>query len=181
LDEKARAAGVCRAEPLGRGEILSFSCRDFFDFTRAELERDPWFTARGPACDPVAAEDARIGSRAVEVPLPPEASMEQMIEALWMLPRHLISDGYDDALRALATQLPMNILEYPTGTECWTWVTPEKWTCHEAYLETLDGKRLFSVADNPLHVVNYSLPFEGIVTREELFRHLHVHPRVPEA
>ena len=31
----------------------------------------------------------------------------------------------------------------------------------------------------PLHVVSYSVPFEGEVTREELFNHLHVHPRLP--
>ena len=36
-------------------------------------------------------------------------------------------------------------------------------------------------ADHPLHVVSYSLPFEGMVTREELLQHLHVHPRLPEA
>jgi aminopeptidase-like protein/aminoglycoside N3'-acetyltransferase len=181
LEAKARAAGVCRAARLGDGQVLAVGCRDFFDLTRRELEKDPWFTAHGPACDPVQAEDERIGTRRVDVALPPEASMEQMIEALWQLPRHLVSDGFDDALRALGTQLPMEILEYPTGTECWTWIIPEKWTCHEAYLETMDGKRLFSAADHPLHVVNYSLPFEGVVTRDELFRHLHVHPRVPEA
>jgi aminopeptidase-like protein len=32
-----------------------------------------------------------------------------------------------------------------------------------------------------LHVVSYSLPFEGVVSRDELFRHLHVHPKEPDA
>ena len=77
-------------------------------------------------------------------------------------------------------QVPMTIHEYPTGTACWTWVVPEKWTCHEADLETMDGRRLFSYADHPLHVVSDSLPFEGVVTREELLLHLHVYPRIPE-
>ena len=40
---------------------------------------------------------------------------------------------------------------------------------------------LFSYRDNPLHAVSYSLPFEGTVTREELFRHLHTHPRLDDA
>ena len=107
--------------------------------------------------------------------------MQEMIAALWRLPRDIVSDGYDVALQALAAQLPMTIHEYPSGTECWTWIIPEKWTCHEAWLETMDGRRLFSYADHPLHVVSYSLPFEGMVTREELFQHLHVHPRLPDA
>ena len=53
--------------------------------------------------------------------------------------------------------------------------------CHEAYLETLDGRRLFSHDDHPLHVVSYSLPFEGEVSRETLLEHLHVHPMISQA
>jgi aminopeptidase-like protein len=107
--------------------------------------------------------------------------MQQMIDAIWRLPRDIISDAYDVALTAIAEQVPLKIHEYPTGTECWSWLIPEKWTCHEAYLETLDGRRLFSYADNPLHVVSYSLPFEGEVSQQELSKHLHVHPKIAEA
>ncbi|HET7565283.1 MAG TPA: DUF4910 domain-containing protein, partial [Gemmatimonadaceae bacterium] len=181
LEAKARAAGVCRAVTVGAGEILAVESRAFFDLTSRALVDDPWLTARGPAGDPVAFEDARVGNTRPDVHLPPNASMAQMIDALWRLPRDLVSDGYDAALNALATQLPMTIHEYPTGTESWSWIVPEKWTCHEAYLETLDGRRLFSYAEHPLHVVSYSLPFEGEVTREELFKHLHVHHQLADA
>jgi aminopeptidase-like protein len=58
---------------------------------------------------------------------------------------------------------------------------PEKWTCHEAYLETLGGQRLIDYADHPLHVVSYSLPFEGEVSRAELLQHLHVYPTRTDA
>lgn len=107
--------------------------------------------------------------------------MIDLINELWFLRRDLVSDGYDQALFCLAQEVPMTIHEYPSGEQCWTWRVPEKWTVHEAYLETLDGKRLIDVANHPLHVVSYSLPFEGIVSREELFAHLHVHPTLPEA
>jgi aminopeptidase-like protein len=75
----------------------------------------------------------------------------------------------------------MAIHEYPTGEACWTWRVPEKWSCQEAYLETLDGRRLLDAAEHPLHVMSYSLPYEGVVSRDELLHHLHVHPRLPEA
>lgn len=104
-----------------------------------------------------------------------------LIKELWFLKRDIVSDGFDQALYRLAEEIPMTIHEYPTGEPCWTWRIPEKWTCYEAYLETLDGKRLIDYADHPLHVVSYSLPFEGVIDREELLRHLHVHPRLPEA
>ncbi len=108
-------------------------------------------------------------------------SMIDLIHELWFLRRDIVSDGFDQALVRLAEEVPMVIHEYPTGEQCWTWRIPEKWTCHEAYLETLDGTRLIDVADHPLHVVSYSLPFEGIVSREELLAHLHTHPILPQA
>lgn len=107
--------------------------------------------------------------------------MLDLIKELWFLKRDIISDDYDKALNRLAQDVPMNIHEYPTGEPCWTWRVPEKWTCQEAYLETLDGRRLIDYAEHPLHVVSYSLPFENVVSRQELFNHLHVHPRLPDA
>ena len=107
--------------------------------------------------------------------------MLDLIHELWFLKRDILSDDFDRALFRLAQEVPMTIHEYPTGASCWTWRVPEKWTCHEAYLETLDGRRLLDYAHHPLHVVSYSMPFEGIVTRQELLAHLHVHPHLPEA
>ncbi|MCC7129111.1 MAG: DUF4910 domain-containing protein [Anaerolineae bacterium] len=111
------------------------------------------------------------------------SNMLDLIYELWFLRRDLISDGYDFALKRLVAETAgkMIVHEYPTGEPCWTWRVPEKWTCSAAYLETLDGRRLIDAADHPLHVVSYSLPFEGVVSREELLRHLHVHPRLPHA
>jgi aminopeptidase-like protein/aminoglycoside N3'-acetyltransferase len=181
LEQLARSSGTCAVARVGRGEVLGIAARDYYDLTIGELARDPWCTVKGPAADPVELEENRTGKRTFQIGLPPNASMKEMLDGLWWLPRDIISDGYDAALESLAGQLPMTIHQYPSGSECWSWVVPEKWTCHEAYLETLEGKRLFSYADSPLHVVSYSLPFEGEVTRDELMNHLHVHPRIPEA
>jgi aminopeptidase-like protein len=110
------------------------------------------------------------------------ATMLELIEELWFLKRDIVSDGFDRALGRLAQEIPsMQVHYYPSGKTCWTWRIPEKWTCREAYLETLDGQRLVNYAEHPLHVVSYSLPFEGVVSRQELLRHLHTHPRHPDA
>jgi len=181
LEALARQTGLCQVASVGRGEILAVNADEFRSLIIRELKRDPWFSAKGPSGDPVKLEELRVAGPRYEVKLPPQASMKQMIDELWRLPRDIISNGYDAALSALSTQIPMKIHEFPSGTHCWTWVVPEKWTCIEACLETTDGKRIFSYADHPLHVVSYSLPFEGEVTREELFKHLHVHPWLPDA
>jgi aminopeptidase-like protein/aminoglycoside N3'-acetyltransferase len=181
LDCVMRAEGVCRSARVGKGEIAAARATDLYALLERELARDPWFTAAGPACDPVVAEAERTGARRCQVLLPHSASMREMIETLWRLPRDIVSDGYDAALGALSTQVSMTIHQFPTGTECFNWIIPEKWTCHEAWLETLAGSRIFAYSDHPLHVLSFSLPFEGEVTRAELLAHLHVHPRLADA
>jgi aminopeptidase-like protein/aminoglycoside N3'-acetyltransferase len=181
LESLARSEHQCRVADVGLGEVVAIDCRDFYELISREITRDPWITARGPAGDPVELENARTGGKETSIRLSENASMEELILAIWRLPRDIVSDGYDAALHALSTQVPMTVHEYQTGTECWTWIVPEKWTCHEAWLETLDGRRLFSYEDNPLHVVSYSLPINREVSRQELFEHLHIHPALPDA
>lgn len=109
------------------------------------------------------------------------SSMRELIEELWYLKRDIVSDDFDRALLRLSEEVPLQIEEFASGERCWTWVVPEKWTCEEAWLETLDGGRILDYRDHPLHVVSYSLPFEGVISRDELLPHLHTHPRLPEA
>jgi aminopeptidase-like protein/aminoglycoside N3'-acetyltransferase len=177
LDALFRSSGKCLSAHVGSGEVMCMAAADIADLLSAALASDPWFTTQGPAGNPT----ELVASPAIQVDLPTNASMSEMIQALWRIPRDIVSEGYDAALRALAGQVPMTTHEFPSGTECWSWIIPEKWKCNEAYLESLDGRRLFSYADNPLHVVSYSLPFEGEVLRRELFEHLHVHHKIPEA
>ena len=181
LAQLAADAGIARTAAVGNGEVVAVPSQAFHELTRRLLAEDTWSTARGPAGDPVQLEAERTGASIAPVPLPARATMSEMVQALWRLPRDIVSDGYDVALAALGTQVPMTVHEIPSGTECWSWIVPEKWTCHDAWLETMEGRRLFSYADNPLHVVSYSLPFSGDVTRAELLAHLHVHPKLPDA
>jgi aminopeptidase-like protein len=43
------------------------------------------------------------------------------------------------------------------------------------------GQRILDVADNNLHLLNYSVPFCGTLSRSELDAHLHSRPDMPEA
>jgi aminopeptidase-like protein/aminoglycoside N3'-acetyltransferase len=179
FDALARERGVLRTAKAGRGAVVALTAADTYRLIEDALPQRPYLLTKADAKE---IEPALVQPNVLpDVRIPEDASMFEMIEAVWALPRDLVSDGYDAALRALATQVPMTIHEYPTGTHSWTWVVPEKWTCHEAYLETLDGRRIFSYEDNPLHVASYSQPFEGEVSREELFTRLKVHPVLPNA
>lgn len=98
--------------------------------------------------------------------------MKDVIERLWQYERHMISDGYDKALEELQSMVEMDVLEIPSGTQCSTWVVPQKWTCREAYIENLAGQRVLENGDGRMYCAAYSQAFEGILSRDELMAHL---------
>ncbi len=105
----------------------------------------------------------------------------QLIKDLWFKRRDIISDGFDESLEYISKIIPLKIHEIPSGTKCWTWTVPEKWSVKEAYINDLDGNRILDLKDHPLHVVSYSLPIDKVVSREELLEHLHTSKERPEA
>lgn len=173
--------------PLGRGEVTCVRCSDMYKICEDNIKRDPWFLAKGPAGNPLKIEERRLQSRksstgsGKKIVLKKPATMDEMVKKLWKIPRDIVSDGYDEALELISTQVPVRKHEYPTGMECWTWFIPEKWTLIRASLETVSGEEIFSTDENRLHVMSYSLPFDGIVTKKKLFKHLKTHPYIPDA
>ncbi|HEV3093355.1 MAG TPA: DUF4910 domain-containing protein [Solirubrobacteraceae bacterium] len=112
-------------------------------------------------------------------------ALKQIVEELFPLHRTLVSDGTDRALEIVGSHLPdaavYGIERFPPGAPVWTWRVPERWTVHEAYLETEDGRRVIDFAENPLHLVSYSEPIDSLVTWEELEPHLHYSADRPRA
>ena len=107
--------------------------------------------------------------------------MKQLIEDLYLKRRDLVSAGFDEALEYIGRQIPLKILRYSSGTECWTWKVPERWSVREAYIATTSGQKLLDLKDHPLHVISYSLPINRVVSREELLTHIHTRPDRPNA
>jgi len=106
--------------------------------------------------------------------------MLELIKALWFKRRDIVSDGFDESLEYISKLIPLKIHKIPTGTRCWTWSIPEKWSVKDAYIH--DGKKkLLDIKNHPLHVVSYSLPVDREVTTEELMKHLHTKPQRPDS
>ncbi|KPK42859.1 MAG: hypothetical protein AMJ78_00925 [Omnitrophica WOR_2 bacterium SM23_29] len=106
--------------------------------------------------------------------------MNKLINDLWFKRRDIISDGFDESLEYISKIIPLKVHEISTGTKCWTWTIPEKWTVKDAFIH--DGeKKLLDIKDHPLHVISYSLSVDKEVTKEELIKHLHSRLERPAA
>jgi aminopeptidase-like protein len=109
---------------------------------------------------------------------PAEAVGEELAELmreLFPVPRSLTGDGVRSTLAALARDVPLEVIETPTGTPIFDWTVPREWRLREAWIEGPAGRRVVDTADSPLHVLGYSVPIDARLTLAELREHVFTH------
>ncbi len=109
------------------------------------------------------------------------AQARDFLNRLFPLCRSLTGEGVRQTLAILREVADFTIQEVPSGTVAYDWVVPEEWNVREAYIADSHGRRIVDFQQNNLHLVSYSIPFEGTLTFEELRPHLHTLPDLPDA
>ena len=107
--------------------------------------------------------------------------IERTFDRLWPLLRSITGDGVRQTHDIIGEIVPLSRMEIPSGTSCFDWAVPQEWRVNEAYIVTPQGQRICDVAENNLHLLNYSAPFRGRMSLAELDKHLHSRPDMPEA
>ena len=101
---------------------------------------------------------------------------------LFPICRSITGPGIRETLAIIHREIPeMVIHEVPSGTRCLDWTVPPEWSIREAYIEGPDGERIVDFRDHNLHVVGYSMPIDTIMPLQDLKRHLHSVPELPDA
>jgi aminopeptidase-like protein len=141
--------------------------------------------AEAPAPSAIARADARGAAeriRRLVEDLDAEAvgaEMHALVRDLYPICRSITGDGVRQSLRMLGRTTPIALREVPTGTAVFDWVVPREWNLRTARLVGPDGEVIVDSGRSNLHVLNYSVPFRGTVSLEELERHLHSLPQRP--
>ncbi|MDP3385824.1 MAG: DUF4910 domain-containing protein [Eubacteriales bacterium] len=105
----------------------------------------------------------------------------ETFERLFPLNRSITGNGLRQSLSIIGEHIPLNMIEYPTGMSCFDWEIPKEWNVKEAWLEDMEGNRIIDFADCNLHLLGYSIPFQGVIRREELLPHLYTLKDMPGA
>lgn len=109
------------------------------------------------------------------------ADMHRWASDLWPLNRSLTGEGVRATLAFLKDLLPsLTIHEVSSGTQAFDWTVPDEWNLREAWVEDSEGSRVIDTARSNLHVVGYSEPFDGTITRNDLLARLHTLPEQPD-
>ena len=103
-----------------------------------------------------------------------------VVEDLYPICRSITGDGVRATLRSLQEEVPLELVEVPSGTEVFDWTIPQEWNIKDAYVKDSSGRRVIDFRESNLHVVNYSVPVRVSLTRAELLPHLYTLPDHPE-
>lgn len=110
------------------------------------------------------------------------AGMIELMARLLPMPRSITGEGFRATQRVLQEMLPtLQLEEIESGTEAFDWTIPLEWNIRSAYIKDSSGKVIVDFADNPLHVLNYSVPVNRSMSLEELKDHLFSDPDHPDA
>jgi len=104
----------------------------------------------------------------------------QLAKELYPFCRSLTGDGVRQTLKSLQRIVPLEIHEVPSGTAAYDWVVPHEWNVRDAYVKDLQGLRVIDFRASNLHLVGYSIPFRGIITKQELLSHVFSDPSHPD-
>lgn len=102
--------------------------------------------------------------------------LDELFDELWPIMRSITGPGIEQSIELLQKYMPLELEKVPSGTTVFDWETPPEWHYRSAKLFAPDGSVVCDADHNNLHLVNYSEPFSGTVSLEELQKHLHSIP-----
>jgi aminopeptidase-like protein len=106
--------------------------------------------------------------------------LHEFASQLYPICRSITGDGIRRTLALIQEQVPLRILEVPTGAPVFDWTVPKEWNIRDAYVKGPDGTRIVDFQKSNLHVMNYSTPVHATMRLSELRPHLFTIPEHPE-
>ena len=64
------------------------------------------------------------------------------IARLYPICRSITGNGVRETLRAIGTEIDLQIQEVPTGTQVFDWTVPNEWNIRDAYIKNRQGERV---------------------------------------
>lgn len=108
--------------------------------------------------------------------------LHPFLQRLFPICRSLTGDGVRETLTLIKELLPeLTVHEVPSGTQAFDWTVPDEWNITNGTLIDPSGNVIADFQENNLHIVGYSEPIDCTIELEDLKKHLHSRPDLPDA
>ncbi len=103
-----------------------------------------------------------------------------LIQTIYPICRSITGNGVRETLAHVARDIPLEIIEVPSGTPIFDWEVPSEWNIRDAYIADSAGRRIVDFKRHNLHVMSYSVPVRARMTLDALRPHLLSLPEHPD-
>ncbi len=111
----------------------------------------------------------------------PDHANVSLMQSLYKKKRNLLSEDNLSSLDLIGEKIPLKIHRFQSGTDCFDWKIPQQWNLNRGVLKDASGNTIIDSEDNILHILSYSSPYKGEVTKEELLDHVYYDVQLPHA
>ena len=101
---------------------------------------------------------------------------------LFSICRSITGKGIRKTLKIIKNEFPkLKIVYVKSGTNVFDWKIPSEWNIKDAYVLDSNNNKIINFKKNNLHIVNYSIPINKVITKKELLKHIHTNKKLPNA
>ena len=93
-------------------------------------------------------------------------------DKLWPINRSLTGRGSRKTHKILSEIIPLKTHEIKSGSKVNDWKIPNEWNVKQAYIMNAEGHKIIDFENNNLHLVGYSKPFSGFISKKDLKKRL---------
>ncbi len=101
---------------------------------------------------------------------------------LFPICRSITGQGVVKTLNLIKKEFPeLKIKKVKSGTKVFDWNVPDEWNVKDAYILDKDNNKIVNFKNNNLHLVNYSIPVNKLVLKNELLKNINFLKNQPNA
>ena len=101
---------------------------------------------------------------------------------LFPLCRSLTGKGTLKTLKKIKQKLPeLKLKKIKCGKKVFDWKVPAEWNIKDAYIKDKFNNKIIDFKKNNLHILNYSIPIEKKINRDEILKKIYSIKKLPDA
>lgn len=108
-------------------------------------------------------------------------NIEYYTNKLFPINRSITGEGNRKSLNILKEIIPINIIEYQSGTKVYDWTIPPEWNLVDGWIKNSKGEKIVDLKNSNLHIVSYSQKIHKKIKFKELKKHVYYNEIQPDA
>lgn len=111
-----------------------------------------------------------------------EKNLFSLAKKIYPIHRSITGIGVEKTLKIIKNEInELKIKKTKSGTKVFDWKIPDEWNVKDAFIINPNNKKICEFKKNNLHIVNYSIPINNLISLKNLKKNLFTLPNRPNS